>query len=90
LSTESATERFDVVGGDSGSVLATCYSVVLLARYYADIGQIAISLGIIKAITDDEFIWDCEANVIALQRQFAAGRLVEESSNLKRSRLVRQ
>ena len=58
------------------------------ARYDADIGKVAVTLGVIQTEADHEFVRDRETNVVALQGQFTARRLVEQSCNFQRSRLM--
>jgi hypothetical protein len=45
----------------------------------ADIGEIAIAFRVVEAVADYEFVGNGEANIIADEREFAAGGLVEQS-----------
>ena len=53
-----------------------------LRLYYADIGQIAVFLVIVKTIADDEFIRHDKAGVIRLYIDLAAFRLIKQCSYL--------
>ena len=44
----------------------------------ADVGEVAVALGEVHAVTDDEEVGDGEADVISFDFLDAAGRLVEE------------
>ena len=53
----------------------------MLGRHQADVWQIAIALGIIHAVADDEEVRNREANIIGFNLLQAARRLVEQGSN---------
>jgi hypothetical protein len=41
-------------------------------RYNADVGQVAIALGVIQSVADHELIWNLEAHVITFDGHFPA------------------
>ena len=56
----------------------------------ADVGHVAVDLGEIHAVADDELVGDLEANVIGLDGDEAAFGLVETGRDLERCGLVLQ
>src|SRR6266567_6321697 len=63
---------------------------VLLSRYNANVGQVAVLLCVVQSVTHHEFIGDLEPDIVAFERKLASGWLVEQRRDLQRSRLVRQ
>ena len=61
-----------------------------LPRHDADIGQVAVSFGIVEPVADDKFVRDFEADVIPMHWHLAARGLVEKSCNLQLSGLMRE
>src|SRR5690348_1004137 len=53
---------------------------------HADEGQIAITLGKIEAITDNEYIRDFEADVVRLDRLKPAGGFIEQHAGADTAR----
>jgi hypothetical protein len=54
----------------------------------ANIGQIAVSLGMIEPITNYEFVRNAEAHVIGVNRLFSARRFVKQRRDAERPGLV--
>lgn len=53
---------------------------------HADIRQVPILFGIVKAVTDDELIRNREAEIIHMQRHAAALRLIQQRGDMQRGR----
>src|SRR5579863_8394461 len=61
-----------------------------LPRHDANIGKVAIFLGVVQAVTYDKFVGNSESDIISLDGHFAAGRFVQQGGDAQRFRLVRQ
>src|SRR5579862_4856329 len=66
-----------------------CACSKLFSGNNANVGEIAIFLGIVKPVADDKFVWDFEADVVSFQRKLSPRGLIEQRGNLQRARLVR-
>lgn len=53
-----------------------------------DIGEIAVVVGVVQAVTDDELIRDAEAEVIGLEGVGLASFLFQETDGFERSRVA--
>ena len=67
-----------------------CNDLRFVFRKEADVGDVAILLRIVHAVTDHEAVGDAEADVIGFNRHKAALRFVEAGGNLERCGLVLQ
>src|ERR1700756_347336 len=54
----------------------------LLARHDTDIRNVAILLRVVETVAHNELVWNFEAYIIALQREFPPGRFVEQCGDL--------
>ena len=54
---------------------------------YADVGEIAVALHEIKAVTDDEFIFDIESDIIGIDMAGALFLFVEQNTNADAARI---
>src|ERR1700733_24739 len=69
----------------------TCgVSVPLLPRHDANVGKIAVALGIVEPVAYDKLVGNLETDVVAFQCEFAPRRLVQKRRNLQRLGLARQ
>jgi hypothetical protein len=50
----------------------------MVGGHEADVGEVAVALGVVHAVADDEEVGDGEANVVGLDFFDAAGGLVEQ------------
>ena len=60
----------------------TLHSQLQIVKH-ANIRKIAVALRVVEAITDDVSVWDCEPNVLGLNRLLAARRLIQQCRNAK-------
>src|SRR5215831_1769014 len=70
------TEPIEVTSYDNSRVSGS-RCLKLFAGNDADVGEIAVFLGIVEAVADHEFIGDLEADVVAFEGELAPGRFVE-------------
>ena len=61
----------------------------LFSWYHADVGEIAVTLGIVESVAYDKFVGNLESNVVAFDRELAPRWLIEQSRDLQRLWLVR-
>ena len=60
----------------------------MISGHEADVGQVAIALGVVHAVADDEEVGDGEANVVGLDALDAAGGFIEQGGDAQRFGVV--
>src|SRR5436305_12427279 len=83
-------DKTDPIGVTSydNSRLSSSRCAKLFARDNADIGEIAVFLGIVEAVSNHEFVGNFKTHVVALEGKLAARRLIAQRGALDRSWLV--
>jgi hypothetical protein len=93
----AAEAKWPIAAGAAGSVQGVCKklalkSVALVAGGFfgeeADVVDVAVSLGVVHAVADDELVGNFEANVVGLDGDQAAIGFVEAGGDLQRCRFV--
>ena len=54
---------------------------IALGTKNADVGKIAVIVGIVQPVADDELVWNLKAADVGLEALVVAGRLVEEGDS---------
>ena len=65
-----------------------CPSCFLVRLHETDVRQVAILLGVINPIADDELIRNLKTDIIRVECDESTGRLVEERTDFQLARLM--
>ena len=85
----SQLKNFSITGASDGRAFGTIrrnQRLFVFELQNTDVAQVAVTLGVVKPIADNEFVWNCKSDIIGMDGLDASRGLIEERSNAQRLR----